>query len=48
VWAQSSWWRGYLKEESTTQGGGEGIVGKYKKYQLRVEGVGVKTVSMSL
>jgi hypothetical protein len=33
---QSSWERGYLKEETTTQGGGEGIVGKYQKYQLRV------------
>jgi hypothetical protein len=28
--------RGYLKEETTTQGGGKGIVGKYQKYQLRV------------
>jgi hypothetical protein len=27
---------GYLKEETTTQGGGEGVVGKYQKYQLRV------------
>ena len=32
----SSWVRGYLKEETTTQGGGEGIVGKHQKYQLRV------------
>ena len=32
----SSWvWR-YLKEETTTQGRGEGVVGKYQKYQLRV------------
>jgi hypothetical protein len=36
LWAFSSWERGYLKEETTTQGGGEGIVGKYQKYQLRV------------
>jgi hypothetical protein len=28
--------RGYLKEETTTQGGGEGVVGKYQKYQLIV------------
>jgi hypothetical protein len=34
--APSSLVRGYLKEESTTQGGGEGVVGKYQKYQLRV------------
>jgi hypothetical protein len=34
--ARSSWIRGYLKEETTTQGGGEGVVGKYQKYQLRV------------
>ena len=34
--ALSSWVRWYLKEETTTQGGGEGIVGKYQKYQLRV------------
>jgi hypothetical protein len=34
--ALSSWVRGYLKKETTTQGGGEGIVGKYQKYQLRV------------
>jgi hypothetical protein len=32
----SSWERGYLKEKTTTQGGGKGIVGKYQKYQLRV------------
>jgi hypothetical protein len=32
----SSWVRGYLKEETTTQGGGKGVVGKYPKYQLRV------------
>ena len=34
--APSSWIRGYLKEETTTQGGGKGVVGKYQKYQLRV------------
>jgi hypothetical protein len=34
--APSSWVRGYLKEETTTQGGGEGVVGKYQKYLLRV------------
>ena len=45
----SSWVRWYLKEETTTQGGGEGIVGKYQKYQLRVTRKWkVKTVSMSL
>jgi hypothetical protein len=33
--APSSWIRGYLKEETTTQGGGKGIVGKYQKYQLK-------------
>jgi hypothetical protein len=27
--ALSSWVRGYLKEDTLTQGGGEGIVGKY-------------------
>jgi hypothetical protein len=32
----SSWVRGYLKEETTTQKGGKGVVGKYQKYQLRV------------
>jgi hypothetical protein len=26
--APSSWIRGYLKEETTTQGGGKGVVGK--------------------
>jgi hypothetical protein len=35
-WAPSSWKRGYLKEETTTQVGGKGVVGKYQKYQLRV------------
>jgi hypothetical protein len=34
--APSSWIRGYLKEGTTTQGGGKGVVGKYQKYQLRV------------
>jgi hypothetical protein len=34
--ALSSCVRGYLKEETTTQGGGKGVVGKYQKYQLRV------------
>jgi hypothetical protein len=34
--APSSWVRGYLKEETTTQGSGEGIVEKYQRYQLRV------------
>ena len=35
--APSSWIRGYLKGETTTQGSREGIVGKkYQKYQLRV------------
>jgi hypothetical protein len=32
----SRWIRGYLKEETTTQGGGKGVVGKYQKYLLRV------------
>jgi hypothetical protein len=32
----SSWVRGYLKEETKTQGSGEGVFGKYQKYQLRV------------
>jgi hypothetical protein len=32
--ALSSWVRGYFKEETTTQGTGEGIVGKYQRYQL--------------
>jgi hypothetical protein len=45
----SSWVRGYLKEETTTQGGGEGIVEKHQKYQLRVTRKWkVKTVTMSL
>jgi hypothetical protein len=35
-WAPSSWYRVYLKEETKTQGGREGVVGKYQKYQLRV------------
>jgi hypothetical protein len=30
--ALSSWVRGYLKEETTTQRSGEGIVGKYQRY----------------
>jgi hypothetical protein len=34
--AWSSWIREYLKEETTTQGGGKGIVGKYQKCQVRV------------
>jgi hypothetical protein len=34
----STWVRGYLKEETTTQGSGKGIVGKYQRYQLRVTG----------
>jgi hypothetical protein len=34
--APSSWVRRYLKEETTTQGSGEGVVGKYQRYQLRV------------
>jgi hypothetical protein len=33
----NSWVRGNLKEETTTQGSGEGLVGKYQRYQLRVE-----------
>jgi hypothetical protein len=33
--APTSWVRGYLKEETTTQGGGAEVVGKYPKYQLR-------------
>jgi hypothetical protein len=28
--APSSWVREYLKEETTTQGGREGVVGKYQ------------------
>jgi hypothetical protein len=35
-WCRSSWVRGYLKEETTTQGSGEGVVGRYQRYQLRV------------
>jgi hypothetical protein len=34
--APSSWVRGYLKEETTTQGGRKGVVEKSQKYQLRV------------
>jgi hypothetical protein len=34
--APSNWIRGYLKEETTTRGGGKGVVRKYQKYQLRV------------
>jgi hypothetical protein len=34
--APSSWVTRYLKEETTTQGSGEGIVGKYQRYLLRV------------
>ena len=34
--APSSWEKGYLKEETTTQGDREDVVGKYQKYQLRV------------
>jgi hypothetical protein len=34
--APSSWVRGYLKEETTTQGSGEGVVGRYQRYHLRV------------
>jgi hypothetical protein len=30
LWAPSSWVREYLKEETTTQGSGEGVVGKSK------------------
>jgi hypothetical protein len=32
--ASSSWVRGYLKEETTSQRGGESVVGKYHKYQF--------------
>jgi hypothetical protein len=40
--APSSWVSRYLKEETTTQGDGEGVVGKY---QLRImEKWKVKTV----
>jgi hypothetical protein len=28
--------KGVFKEKNTTQGGGEGVIGKYQKYQLRV------------
>jgi hypothetical protein len=45
--AQSSWVRGYLKEETGTQGGEEGVVGKYQKYQLRGSGKS-RQFSMSL
>ena len=34
--APSSWVRGYLKEETTTQGSGEVVFGRYQRYQLRV------------
>ena len=34
--APSSWVRGYLKEETETQGSGEGVAGRYQRYQLRV------------
>jgi hypothetical protein len=34
--APSNWVRGYLKEETTTQGSGEGVVGKYQRCQFRV------------
>jgi hypothetical protein len=33
--ALSSWVRGYLKEETTTQGGGKGVVGKYQKIPVK-------------
>jgi hypothetical protein len=36
LWSLSSWERGYLKGKNTTQGVGEGVIGKYQKYQLRV------------
>jgi hypothetical protein len=42
---QSSWVRGYLKEGTTSQGGGEGVVGKYQKYQLSGKS---RQLSMSL
>jgi hypothetical protein len=53
--APSSWIREYLKEGTTTQGGGKGIVGKYQKYQIRVTRkykvtsvrLSIKTVSKS-
>jgi hypothetical protein len=34
--APRSWVREYLKEDTTTQGGDKGVVGKYQRYQLRV------------
>ena len=34
--APRRWIRGYLKEETTTQGSGKGVVGRYQRYQLRV------------
>ena len=33
--APSSWVREYLKEETTTQGGGKGVVGKYQKIPVK-------------
>ena len=42
---QSSWVRGYLKEETISQAGGEGVVGKYQKYQLSGKS---RQLSMSL
>ena len=42
---QSSWVRGYLKEETISQGDGEGIVGKYQKYKLSGKS---RQMSMSL
>ena len=33
--APSSWVRGYLKEETTTQGGGKGVVGKIPKIPVK-------------
>jgi hypothetical protein len=33
--ALSTWIRGYLKEETTTQGSGEGIVGKIPKIPVK-------------
>jgi hypothetical protein len=33
--ARSSWIRGYLKEGTTTQGGGKGVVGKYQKIPVK-------------
>ena len=43
--APSSWVRGYLKEETISQGDGEGIVGKYQKYKLSGKS---RQLSMSL